>query len=470
MQREKKALGKIGATIIIVLVLLGAAGAYFYYESISAPKSVTLTVVVVSGWNDKTVEMAAKDFEAQHPNVHFDFVYTTFNNVLQKEELVESQGNASTYDIFTWSPTMSGAIASYVTPLGPYVKSYGYNLSDLPSAFLGFGGEYYNLSTKTTELIGLPLDTSLEILFYRKDVFSNATLAQEFQSEYGVPFNPNDWTNWTEVVWASRFVVTHGVTKYGLIFSDDPSHDLIDTYPAVFYWWYMRNSSLNGGTRGGVPPFNVLFTPGLTPSFNNSDGVAALQTIKDLLQYEPAPTVEIVTYSDIQSMFAAGEGAMDLAWSGFYDTLFNVPSKSQVAGKVGMALLPGGYAEAGGCFMGIAKYSHNKDLAFQFLAFLTSDKEAASLYFRGGFPPAALGAMRIIASNSTYAAEWSFYQKAASVAFANPPAIPIAASELMPSLNTALFNYLTGKVTDPNQALQTAASQWSSYVKQYLSS
>jgi len=56
---------------------------------------------------------------------------------------------------------MSGAIAPYVTPLGPLISQYNYNISNIPTAFLSFGGEFYNLSTKQTEIIGLPLDLSV---------------------------------------------------------------------------------------------------------------------------------------------------------------------------------------------------------------------------------------------------------------------------------------------------------------------
>ncbi len=467
---KKKAIGRYAIAGIIILVLIVAIAGYSYYLSATTPKPVTLNVVVVSGWNDKTVKMAANDFQALHPNVHFNFIETTFSNVLEKEITAESQGNASSYDIFTWSPTMSGAIAPYVTPLNSFIQQYNYNISDIPGSFLSFGGEYYNLTSKTTEIIGLPLDLSLLVLFYRTDIFNNATLASEFQAQYHVPFNPNDWTNWTEVVWAASFITQKHASQYGIIVDDNPSHGLIDTFPAIFYWWYMQNTTLNGGTKGGLPPFNILFTTSLSPSFNNSAGAAALETLKQLVQYEPSPNVLIVDYSHLQSLFGSGQAAMDLAWSGFYDSFNNPSVYPAVAGHVAMALLPGGYAEAGGSFLGIAKYSHNKALAFEFLEFLTSDKEAASLYYRGGFPPDELGAIRIIASNSTYTTEWSFYLKAAGVAYANPPALPITSSELMPSLNKAVYNYITGVTPSPYQALNTAAQQWNTYINQYLHS
>ncbi|MDP7975651.1 MAG: extracellular solute-binding protein [Thermoprotei archaeon] len=458
----KKGISKLMASLIALLVIIAAGVSVYFYTA--RGRGVTLTVVVVGGWNQQTVEMAAQQYEKLYPNVHFNFVVTTFSNVEEKEIVAESQGNSSSYDIFTWSPTMSGALAPYVYPLNSLINSSHYNVSDLSPALLSFGGEYYNQSAGKTQIIGLPIDTSLLVLFYRTDIFDNATYAREFQADYGVPFNPNDWTNWTEVIWADKFVTSHNITKYGMIVDDNVAHGLIDTFPAVFYWWYSRNSTLNGGTAGGLPGYNVLFTKSLQPSFAGPDGVKALETIKELISYEPSPTILTVDYSHLQSLFGTGEYAMDLAWSGFYDN-FNNPSKyPAIAGKVGMALLPGGYSEAGGSFLGIAKYSKHKAQAWAFLEFLTSDKEAAKLYYEGGFPPSELGAISIISSNATHATEFGFYVKAVATAYANPPTLPITSTKLMPVINNAIYQYITGK-GQAYPLLAQAASQWEQAVQ-----
>jgi len=39
----------------------------------------------------------------------------------------------------------------------------------------------------------------------------------------------------------------------------------------------------------------------------------------------------------------------------------------------------------------------------------------------------------------------------------------------MPVLNHNIYNYLTGVTNDPYTALNTAASQWATYINQYLS-
>jgi len=471
--QKNRSISKIAvALIVIVIIIIAGVGGYYYYLSTIPPKPTptptptpsvtTLNVVVVGGWNQQTVQTAANDYMALHPNVHINLIITTFSNYLEKEEVAESQANASSYDIFTWSPTSSGPIAPYVTPLNSMISQYNYNLSNFAQGMLSSGAQYYNITSKQTTVIGFPIDTSIYTLYYLKNIFNNATLASEFQSMYKVPFNPNDWSNWTEVIWADQFLTSHNITQYGMVIDDNPGHGMIDAFPAVFYWWYRSNSTLNGGTLGGLPGYNIMFTTSGQPDFANAQGVAALQTYKQLIQYgDPSPNVELITYSTLESLFQTGKAAMDLGWTEYAATFNNSKESPAIAGNVGAALLPGGYTEAGGSIMGIAKYASNKTAAFQFLEFLTSNNEAVKAFYAGGFIPTELGALKILETNATISGFITEQYKGTLVAYANPPLLSISSTVLVPEFNYAINNYLTGTTSNPLTALQTAASEWS---------
>ncbi len=461
------------AIIVIVIIIIAGVGAYAYYLSTikptpkptPTPTTTTLNVVVVGGWNQENVQVAANDYMALHPNVHINLIITTFSNYLEKEEVAESQANASSYDIFTWSPTSSGPIAPYVLSLNSLISQYNYNLSNFAEGMLSSGAQYYNLTSKTTTVIGFPIDTSIYTLYYLKSIFNNATLASEFQSTYKVPFNPNEWTNWTEVIWADQFLTSNHITQYGMVIDDNPGHGMIDAFPAIFYWWYRSNSTLNGGTQGGLPSYNSMFTTTGQPDFANPSGVAALETYKQLIQYgDPSPNVELITYSTLESLFETGNAAMDLGWTEYAPTFNNSKDSPAIAGNVGAALLPGGYTEAGGSIMGIAKYASNATAAFQFLEFLTSNNEAVKAFYAGGFLPTELGALKMLSTNATIVGFVNEQYKGTLVAFANPPLLPISSTVLVPEFNYAINNYLTGTTTNPLTALQTAASEWSQIV------
>ncbi|MCL4343516.1 MAG: extracellular solute-binding protein [Nitrososphaerota archaeon] len=469
--QKRKSIGKIAiALIVVIIVIIAGAGGYYYYLSTIPPKPTptptpsvtTLNVVVVGGWNQQNVETAANDYMALHPNVKINLIIATFSSYLEKEEVAESQANASSYDIFTWSPTSSGPIAPYVTPLNSFISADNYNLSNFASGMLASGGEYYNLTSKTTTVIGFPIDTSIYNLYYLKSIFDNATLASEFQSIYHVPFNPNEWTNWTEVIWADQFLTSNHVTQYGMLIDDNPTHGMIDAFPAIFYWWYRSNSTLNGGTSSGLPGYGILFNTAGQPDFANAAGAAALETYKALIQYgDPSPNIEIIDYSTLESVFETGHAAMDLGWTEYGTTFNSTTTSPAIGGNVGVALLPGGYSEAGGSIMGIAKYASNKTAAFQFLEFLTTNNEAIKAYYAGGFVPTELSALKILETNATISGFIQTEYQGTLVANANPPLLSISSTVLVPEFNYAINNYLTGVTTNPLSALQTAATEWS---------
>ncbi len=472
MYKARKAVstrGAIFSILIILIVLLAGVGGYMAYQGSRKPSKtsgITLNIVVVGGWNQRTVQVAADDYEALHPDVHINLIITTFGNYLEKETVAESQVNASSYDIFTWSPTSSGPIASYVLPLNAMISSSGYNMSNFAQGMLSSGAEYYNATSKSTEIIGFPIDTSIYTLYYLKSIFDNETLAKEFEAEYHAPFNPTQWSNWTEAIWADQFVLSKGLAQYGMLIDDNPSHGMIDAFPAVFYWWYRSNSSLNGGTKGGLPGYNVMFTVSGQPDFAGPDGVAALEIYKQLVEYgDPLPSIEVVNYNTLESIFGSGKAAAEIGWTEYASSFNNSKVFPAVAGKVGEALLPGGYTEAGGCIMGIAKYASNKTAAFQFLEFLTSNAEAVKEYYAGGFVPTELGALQQLGKNNTIASFISLQYKGTLVAYANPPFLSISSTVLVPEFNDAINNYISGATISPQVALQTAASQWASALK-----
>src|SRR5207248_5971460 len=70
--------------------------------------------------------------------------------------------------------------------------------------------------------------------------------------------------------------------------------------------------------------------------------------------------------------FAAGKTAMMLLWSTIGGPVYN-PASSKVAGKVAVAVPPGGgKAVRGGWGMGIPKNAKNKDAAWTVITYLTS--------------------------------------------------------------------------------------------------
>jgi len=485
--KAKSALSRSVAIVIVVVVLVAliAGLGYAFTRHSSTPPTqtsptstttttpststpVTLTLITFSDPANEWMQWAANQFEALHPGVKINIVPQSFSSYIQTEVTAEKTGSTQ-YDILGFTSTSALSVEPYLVNLSQYISI---NISDIPYSQLSFGGLYRNTTTGATEMIGVPYDASTFAIFYRTDIFDNKTLNQTFYDEYHVSLDPHYWSNWTQAIWADEFLVnqTH-VVKYGLLTDVQEAHDIIDTFPAIFGWWYMHNQTLNGGTVGGITNYNIMFygssQPGKPPlpSYNNSAGVQALEVLYQLVKYDPQPFSE-VNYGTIGTLFAQGNAAGAIMFTPENPTLIN----STIVGKYAVAPLPGGYAETGTDFLGVSKYSLHKQLAAEFIQFLVQPNINAQLYYQTGEFPISAQAVAQIASNTSLSA-WqrelvTTVYATAKVAWANPPNIPQTVPQLIPSFNQQVYNFLEGDGSPQSamKALNAAAAQWVSAV------
>jgi len=480
--RDHSGLSRAVSVVIAVIVIVALVGVLAYaltrhattttsptvattsQSSSTAAAPVTLTLITFSDPSNQWMQWAAEQFEAQHPGVKINIVPESFGSYLQTEITAEKTGS-SQYDILGFTSTSALSVEPYLVNLSQY---FTVNTSDIPYSQLSFGGLYRNTSNGAVEMIGVPYDSSTFALFYRTDIFDNKTLNQTFYNEYHVGLDPHDWTNWTDAIWADEFLVnqTH-TTQYGILVDAQQAHDIIDTFPAIFGWWYEHNQTLNGGTVGGITNYNIMFEgtapPGKPPlpSFNNSDGVQALEVFYQLIKYDPVPFSE-VNYGTIGTLFAKGNAAGAIMFTPENPTLLN----SSIVGKYAVSTLPGGYAETGTDFLGVSKYSLHKQLAAEFIQFLLQPNVNAQLYYQTGEFPISAQAVAQIASNTSLSA-WqrelvTTVYATAKVAWANPPNIPQTYPQLIPDFNDQVYAFLQGNGSPQSamEALNTAASEW----------
>ena len=447
------------AAVVIVVVVAAALGAYAAYVA-SRPKVVTLTVVTYSGIN-QVLDLAAEEFEKLHPGVKVEVIVFPWSDYVENELTVLKAGS-SQYDVVTFTPTSSRLLFPYVVPIN---SSY-VNLSDLLWGQEAFGGvEYVN---GTMDVMGVAMQTWVELLAYNATLFDNKTIQAEFQAETGYPLNPWNWTSWDEVLAASKFFVEHHLAKYGFIVDDNPSHGIIDTYPAIFWWYWYRNSTLSCGSATGLAGYGTMFYgcvpswwhhPFPPPAFNSTAGVEALEMFKDLVQYEPSPTQVVVDYTMTGTLISEGGVAGAVAWA---NDIASLPPN--ISSQMLLAPLPGGYGEPGSTFLAVSKYSRHKALAMEFIAFVVSPQFQEQAFYELGSIPVSKQAIDEILSNSSLPAYEREWMRAILVAgqnsYATPPIVPATYTYLIPDFNGPVFDYLTGKIADPWQALQQAASAW----------
>ena len=476
---------------IIVIIVVAAIGAYAYYASTSSSSTTTSSTTTTSTTTSTTtttttstatltgslnlitftdpsnawLQAAADSFEALHPGVKITITAQGFSSYTTTE-MTSLKAKTSTYDIITDTSTSALGFAQYVTNLSGLVNL---NTSDIPAPQLNFGGYYQVNGTK--ELIGVPYDTATFSIFYNQTLLSNPTLNAQFQKEYGFSMSP-PWSSWQAVLDVDSFLVTQTHTvKYGMITDGSESHDIIDTYPAIFGYYYAHDSSVSGSNpNGGLLNYNIMFNgfaspSGIpSPSFNGTSGTQALQMMYNLMQYDPQPAGTTVNYGTVFAPLQAGEAWGALMFTADASTLL---SSKNISSSIAVSTEPGGYAETGTDFYAINKYSNNQALAAAFIQYLITPSVNARIYTIAGEFPISHAATDILAANSSIPQQarnaiQQVFQTGAE-GWANPPNLTITSSTLIPAFNQPVYSFLTGTTNSTSaaqQALSTAAAAW----------
>ena len=464
---KKRAIGTtVIAIIVIVIIVVAGIGVYAYTLTTKPAPKVTLNLITFTDPSNAWLQAEANAFDAKHAGVTINIIAQGFSSYTTTE-LTSLEAQSPTYNIITFTSTSALGFAKYVSNLAGLVTI---NTTDIPAPQLNFGG-YYAESNGTKELIGVPYDSSTFTVFYNTTLFNDPPLNAEFKSEYGFNLSP-PWSSWQVILDADNFLVTQTHTvQYGIVVDGSESHDIIDTYPAIFGYYYAADSSISGtNPDGGLTNWNIMFN-GFTgsnnipaPSFNGTSGVEALQMMYNLMQYDPQPAGTVVNYGTVFAPLQSAEAAGALMFTADASTLL---SSSNVSASIGVANCPGGYAETGTDFYAINQYSANQGLAGEFIQYLTSPSVNALIYQYAGEFPISRAATALLTSNTSLSQPVrNVIQEVfntAAVGWANCPNLAITSSTLIPAFNAPIYAFITGTTnssTAAQQALNTAASAW----------
>ncbi|MEV1145772.1 sugar ABC transporter substrate-binding protein [Micromonospora sp. NPDC049799] len=197
--------------------------------------------------------------------------------------------------------------------------------------------------------VGMPVWTNSEILFYRKDLFSDPKEKAAFQAKYGYPLAPpTTWQQFTDIA----------------VFFTRPDQKLwgTDVKGAVETEWLAH--VLQAGSPG------VVLDDTGAVIVDNAQHVAALTFYADLNnKHRVAPAGAAQTdWNAAQNLFNQGQTAMTRFWAHAYR---QIPADAKVAGKVGAAPMIGGTAGVAGIpgpwYLSVPKDGAKGDLAKQFI-------------------------------------------------------------------------------------------------------
>ncbi len=218
---------------------------------------------------------------------------------------------------------------------------------------------------------GIPFIIDVQLLFYRKDLFSDLGMQSLFYNLHKTKLQPpRTWKEFNIIAdFFTRSSNPESPVEYGTSFGAKYFPNLICDFLSRM-WSY---SSEGNDIKGPLPDTRAMLNSlnNLVKGFSYAPQNSLVQSPRELINDFISGKAAMIT-----SFGAAGTSIMDR-------------TRSKVIGKVGCTLVPGGNPILGGWTLGIAETSKKKDAAFHFLKWLSAPDISIPLTILGGFSPSA---------------------------------------------------------------------------------
>jgi multiple sugar transport system substrate-binding protein len=224
------------------------------------------------------------------------------------------------------------------------------------------------LATMDGDLMGLPRNIDVRLLYYRRDLFEDRAVRSRFEREFGHALEvPRTWEEFGQA--ARCLAAPPG--RYGTLYPG--------RFSGLFGTWY-ELMAMAGGR---------LLDANRQPAFTGKEGQWALGFLRDLhiTWRTTPPNLPDLYYDDVAQYFCQGKAAMVTDWPGGYHRYCD-PKLSVVADRFDVALYPTGPAGLRRVYAGIFMFAiprsvHDLPAALDLLRFLT-DEENQVLEARQG--------------------------------------------------------------------------------------
>jgi len=361
--------------VIVVFCLLMTATLLVAAEQ----KYAGVTIRVIAEQQNPTLAMQKQipNFE-EITGIKVELEIGPMDNVVGKEILALESGTGA-YDIISIPYQFLGQLVEngYLQPLDPFLNRKDLNLedfdkSDLISGMVSASGEWKGVS------YGIPSNSCIMIMFYRKDIFENPEEKAAFKAKYGYELKvPVNWIQYRDL--AEFFTRKPGDNLMG----ETLKHSFYGTsiagkrHDAMTCEWLNYAWSFGGG----------IFDEKGNLVINNPKNVEALTYFKDLVEFCP-PGVSNNTWDELTTQMQQGIVAMEIQWNDCAPSIED-PETSKVVGKVGYALIPKRevpVAHFGAWTYFIPVDAPNPEAAWLFLQWVNTYKVQKAIALEGGFP------------------------------------------------------------------------------------
>jgi multiple sugar transport system substrate-binding protein len=302
---------------------------------------------------------------------------------LTQKAVLDFNTKRGSYDVISIPSDHLGSYAEkkYIDPIDPWVQKppaptgTGFDTKDiLPNLWTAasqWKGQYY----------GLPSNSAVMMMVYRKDLFDDPAEKQAFKAKYGYDLAPaKTWSQYRDN--AEFFTRPQGAVAAGQPLQR-PLYGVTlagKRHSATVYEWMNYAWGFGGDT----------FDHAGMPAVNSPDNVKSLEYEQSLSKFAP-PGFTSATWDEVTASIQQGLAAQSITWGDTTGAMEN-PQDSTVAGKMGYASMPSldgaksGAADLGSWTYTINSSGKNKEASYLFTAWALSKDIQNALAEEGGLP------------------------------------------------------------------------------------
>jgi multiple sugar transport system substrate-binding protein len=346
-----------------------------------AYEGTTLNFIGEATANTQILEKLVPDFEAK-TGIKVNIEQAPYDSLVQKAVLDFSTKKGN-YDVLSIPYEYLGAFAEkeYLAQQDDFVNKAPAGLGSDFSGGDVIPSLWKASSNWKDHWYGMPSNSAVMMMFYRKDLIEDATEKAAFKAKYGYDLAPaKTWQQYQDI--AAFFTRPAGAKLAGQTTSDPFYGSTLagKRHVATVLEW-MNYSWTNGGD---------LFDSSGQPAINSPQNVTALTFEKALTAYAP-PGFTSATWDEVTAQLQQGTAAQAITWG---DTAGAMEDKDQskVLGKMGYTDIPvkaeGDKPEAhlGSWTYAINDSSKSQEAGQVFMAWALSKGVQTELAKQGGLP------------------------------------------------------------------------------------
>lgn len=406
-------------------------------SAMAEPLNLTMYFPVnVGGSAAQLVDKMTADFNATHPDIQVQAVYTgNYDDTITAIQTAIQGGNAPDLFVSLATQRFTMADTKMAMPLDDLIAADAEGKAYVEDFIDGFMLDSY----VNGKIYSIPFQRSTMVMFYNKDAFREVGLDPEAPPQ-----------NWTEMVDYAQKLTNDKRFGVGLALNSGSAQ------------WAFTGFSLQNCTNG----VGLMSEDGKHIYFNTPENVEALQLWLDLQNKYKCMAPGIVQWTDLPTQFLAGEVAM------IYHTTGNLANIRKNANfDFGVCFLPAGRQwgapTGGGNFYitnGISE--ERQKAAWEFIRFMTDTERAAQWSVDTGYVATRQSCYETALLKDYYASFPAALVAYEQLQYAQPELTTYSAAEMWRILNDNIQAAVTGEMS-AEEALNAAQEQGDELLADY---